>query len=72
MGAAGSSPVFTFSSAAASSALGAPSTSRERVAAGVMGGECIDDGPGLGDGRSEELRVSYLLGSREVSSCELT
>jgi hypothetical protein len=70
--AAGSSSASTF-------CKGAPfvvpsEASRDRVAAGVMGGECIEVGRGLwwGDGRPEEVRVLYRLASRELSSCDGT
>lgn len=47
-----------------------PSISRDLVAEGVMGGECIAGTRGLclGDGRPEELLVLCRLGSRELSS----
>lgn len=52
-----------------------PSTaSRDLVAAGVIGGECIEEGLGLwcGDGLPEEVCVLCRLGSRELSSFEAT
>lgn len=70
--AAASSSASTFCSGAP---LAVPSTaSRDLVAAGVIGGECIEVGRGLwfGEGRRDEVCVLCRLGSRELSSFETT
>lgn len=70
--AAASSSASTFWSGAP---FAVPSTaSRDLVAAGVIGGECIEDGRGLwcGDGLPDEVYVFCRLVSRELSSFEAT